>query len=111
MNNVSVAITTIAILVGLLVTAATVVAFYRSSYARATIETLRDSNEALTERVKELEAENQRQGQKLAHLEQEAADLRTYVSGTEAVRTLDLKIDQTVMPKLDAIYRAIAKGG
>lgn len=83
------ALSTIGVLVGLLVVAATVVAFFRANYAKATIETLRDSNTALTARVVELEAEDARKSTKLAHLEQEAADLRSYVSGTEAVARLE----------------------
>ena len=72
MTNLSVGLSVLGVIAGLLVAAATVVAFFRTQYAKATIETLRDSNDALKARVDELEAQNARQATKLVHLEQEA---------------------------------------
>ena len=89
MGGLTAALSTVGVLVGLLVIAATVVAFFRANYAKATIDTLRDSNTALTGRVAELEAENSRQAGKIRHLEEEAVSLRSYVSGTEAVARLE----------------------
>lgn len=80
-------------LAGMLVIAASVVAYFKASYARATIETLRDSNTALTSRVAELEADNTRLKTEAAAQKQELANLRTYVSGTEAVHALEVKVD------------------
>lgn len=77
----------------LLAGAASVVAYFRASYARATIETLRDSNLALTGRVGELEASEDRLRIRCDALEREAVNLRSYVSGTEAVNALAAKID------------------
>lgn len=121
MNGVTAALSTIAVLAGLLVIAATVVAFFRANYAKATIETLRDSNTALTARVAELEAEDVRKSTKIEHLESEAVALRSYVSGTEAVRELDRKIDlyqqglsehrRALVARLDEIAKAVAAKG
>jgi hypothetical protein len=121
MDGLTAALSTIGVLVGLLVVAATVVAFFRANYAKATIDTLRDSNTALTERVKELEAENGRQAVKIAHLEDEAVALRSYVSGTEAVARLEQKFDHyhgeltehrgVVTERLDAIAAAVGAKG
>jgi predicted RNase H-like nuclease (RuvC/YqgF family) len=80
-------------LAALLVIAAVAVAFYRASYARATIETLRESNNALTNRVSELEASEGRLKLRCDSLEREAVSLRGYVSGTEAVRELEKKVE------------------
>ena len=114
MDNLSVGLSVLGVIAGLLVAAATVVAFFRTQYAKATIETLRDSNDALKARVDELEAENGRQATKLAHLEAEAADLRSYVSGTEAIARLEQQMADhhvAVMDELRLIARAVAARG
>ena len=114
MNNLSVALSILGVIAGLLVAAATVVAFFRTQYAKATIETLRDSNDALKARVDELEAENGRQAVKLKHLEDEAADLRSYVSGTEAIARLEQQLADhhlEAMSTMARIERAIAARG
>lgn len=83
----------LAALFGLLVIVAAAVAYFRASFARATIETLRDSNVALTARVSELEADNLRIKAENEAQKQELGALRTYVSGTEAVHALEGKVD------------------
>lgn len=121
MDGLTAALSTIGVLAGLLVIAAVVVAFFRANYAKATIDTLRDSNTALTSRVTELEAENSRQAVKLKHLEDEAEALRGYVSGTEAVRALEQKVDtyqiglaehrRALVERLDLIAAAVGAKG
>lgn len=108
------ALTVLGVLAGLLVAAASVVAFFRANLAKSTIDTLRDSNLALTARVVELEAEDARKTTKLAHLEQEAADLRSYVSGTEAVARLEVQLAEhrtDVVARLDRIAAAVGAKG
>lgn len=68
-------------LLGLVLVVATVVAYFRASLAKATIETLKDSNSALTDRVAILEAEQERQKVRTESLERENATLREAVSG------------------------------
>lgn len=92
-STIGVVLTGLGVLAGLLVIAAAAVAYFRASYARATIETLRDSNNALTGRVTELEASEARLIVRCDAQEQELRNLRTYVSGTEAVHALELKVD------------------
>jgi len=75
------------------VAVAALVAYFKASYARATIETLRDSNTALTARVTELEASEARLITRCDAQDQELRNLRTYVSGTEAVHALESKVD------------------
>lgn len=94
MTTLSTALSVLGVLCGLLVIAAAALALFRANYAKATIDTLRDSNTALTDRVKELEADNTRI---LAQNESQATELRylrTYVSGTEAVKALERKVEE-----------------
>lgn len=67
---------------------ASAVAVARATLAKTTIETLTQSNAALTERVGILEGENSRQTTRLAALLAENAALQTYVSGSEAIKEL-----------------------
>lgn len=93
MGTLSLALTVLGGLLGLVIAVASLVAYFKASYARATIETLRDSNNALTGRVAELEASEARLMIRCDALEREAVNLRGYVSGTEAVRALEAKVD------------------
>jgi cell division protein FtsB len=114
MTGLTAAFTILGVVAGLLVAAASVVAFFRANLAKSTIDTLRDSNAALTGRVAELEAENGRQATKLEHLEQEAADLRTYVSGTEAIARLEQQFADhraDMVGRLDGIAAAVGAKG
>lgn len=60
---------------------ATVVAYFRASLAKATIDTLRDSNNALQERVTILESETEKMKVKTESLQRENGILREAVSG------------------------------
>lgn len=73
---------------------AAALAYTRSQYAKATIEVLKESNGALTERVRLLEEDSEHCQTKLALLENENNNLRTYVSGAEAVQVLAAQLKQ-----------------
>ena len=82
---------TLGIVLGLLTLIALVassVAVARASLSKSTIEVLKGSNEALTERVALLEQDNTRQATQLAALKAENSALQTYVSGTDAIKNL-----------------------
>jgi hypothetical protein len=117
LGPVAVVLTILAGLAALLVVLAAAVAYYRASYARATIETLRDSNAALTDRVIVLEASETRLTAENTAQKQELVNLRTYVSGTEAVHALGTKVDayhqeltthrRDLVDRLDVIARSL----
>lgn len=65
--------------------AAAAVAYFRASYAKATIDTLRDSNAALTERVGLLELEVTTEKTKTEALREENRLLRTLVPAEETL--------------------------
>lgn len=66
---------------GVVLVVATVVAYFRASLARATIDTLKESNAALTERVAMLEQEQGRTKLEMESLKRENDVLREAVSG------------------------------
>ena len=83
-----------------------VVTYFRASYAKATIETLKESNAALTERVDILESENERCSAELRGLKTENTNLRNYVSGTEAIGGLQSMITEqfrTITASIDDV--------
>ena len=71
---------------------ASAVAVARASLAKSTIETLQQSNAALTERVDLLVEDNSRQSIRLAALERENEILRTLASGTESVERVGAQV-------------------
>lgn len=68
--------------------AAAGVAYFRASYAKATIETLKENNSALSNRVDILEGENETLKVKVAAVEQENTLLRTLVPAEETLGTI-----------------------
>lgn len=64
------------------------VAYFRATYVKATIETLKASNDAYSDRIDQLEADAVQCKTRLDASEHENASLRTYVSGTEAIKDL-----------------------
>lgn len=91
--------TVVAFVVAALAGLASLVAMAKANFAKTTIATQKDSNEALKERVQILESEvvrletqdSLREG-RIRALETENATLRTYVSGTEAIKELALTL-------------------
>lgn len=80
------------------------VAYYRASYAKATIATLKDSNAALTERVEILEDQAERCNKELDRVTAENTNLKSYVAGTEAIALLRQTIENQhheLMQRLD----------
>lgn len=73
---------------------ASVAAFFKANLSQKIIETLKESNAALTERVRILEDESTRDKAQIRALVAENAALQTYVSGTEAVKELALVVGQ-----------------
>lgn len=71
---------------------ASAVAVARASLAKSTIETLQQSNAALTERVDLLVKDNERQGVRLAAVERENDMLRGLAAGTEAVDRVEKQL-------------------
>lgn len=65
--------------------AAAAVAYFRASYAKATIETLEKNNSALTDRVTILERDLAAANVKVAAVEQENVLLRTLVPAEETL--------------------------
>lgn len=65
--------------------AAAAVAYFRASYAKATIETLKENNDALTNRVTILESDLKAANVKVAAVEQENILLRTLVPAEETL--------------------------
>jgi septal ring factor EnvC (AmiA/AmiB activator) len=87
---------------------AVAVSYYRASYSRATIDTLKDSNAALTERVELLEDDMERCSSALVAMTSERDNLRSYVAGTEAINALAVTITEqhlALMRKLEAATR------
>lgn len=74
-------LTAVAFVVVMIATGAAVVALFRANYAKATIDTLKESNVALTARVDELEGENQRKTIDITRLSSENDTLRGLVTG------------------------------
>lgn len=81
-----------AVLLGLLVVAAVAVAYFRASYAKATIETLKEDNEALRNRVETLEEEDRTKQTKIEHLRQENEALRDLVTNRVEIDTLTIQL-------------------
>jgi hypothetical protein len=103
----------VSVLVGLLAIIALLggaVAYFRQSYAKATIETLRENNAALTDRVSVLEGEGTRCATRLTAVESENTQLRTFVSGADAIKTLAESIagqHSELMVRLTEIAEAV----
>lgn len=109
--------TLIAIVVAALAGLASLVAIAKANFAKTTIVTLKENNSALSDRVELLEGENARREQenaqqrlRIAALEHENDTLKTYVSGTEAIRELALSLaasDRTRASEHDDILAAV----
>lgn len=86
-------------------------AYFKAAYARGTIETLKDSNAALIEKVDILEGASVECTTRLQAVEAENATLRTVVSGSDAIHTLARQIaDQhaEVMARVTEVFETIA---
>jgi hypothetical protein len=70
------------------------IAVLRSSYMKATVDTLKESNAALTERNTQLDRATAECSARMDALERENANLRTYVSGTDAIKSLGEQMAQ-----------------
>lgn len=66
--------------------------YFRSSYSKATIDSLKENNQALTERVGLVEAEAERCTTRCTALEQENSTLRALVTGRSAIEALELTL-------------------
>lgn len=75
MDNVTGALGVIAAVLGILMTAGLAMALVRGSYSKARIEALRGDNQDLRDRVKDLEASDERHLVKEKHLEQRCEHL------------------------------------
>lgn len=84
MNNASL-LTLLPFILTIATAAAAAVAYFRASYAKATIDTLRDSNQALAERVGLLELEVTAEKAKTEALREENRLLRTLVPAEETL--------------------------
>lgn len=87
---------------------ASAVAVARATLAKTTIETLQQSNAALTERVGLLEADNTRQATRLAALQAENTALQTYVSGTDAIKDLAATLARSDVVRADEHHDILA---
>lgn len=76
MGNPSSWASTVGIVLGIVLAVATVVAYFRASLAKATIDTLKESNAALTEQVAILKAEARTTETRLSAVERENESLR-----------------------------------
>lgn len=74
--------------------AAAGVAYFRASYAKATIETLKENNSALSDRVDILETENKGLQIKVEAVKQENMLLRTLVPAEETLGTILLTLQE-----------------
>lgn len=74
--------------------AAAGVAYFRASYAKATIETLKENNSALTSRVDILESDLKAAKVKVTAVEQENKLLRTLVPAEETLGTILLTLQE-----------------
>lgn len=87
---------------------ASVAAFFKANLSQKIIETLKESNAALTERVTLLEGENTRDKAQIRSLLAENAALQTYVSGTEAVKELAQIVGSADKARADEHHDIIA---
>jgi hypothetical protein len=78
---------------GFVVIAAAVVAYYRSSLAKATIDTLKESNGALTERVGLLEVDSERKTEQIRTLKAENETLRNVVTGIDFLKRISTDLN------------------
>jgi hypothetical protein len=78
---------------GLVVIAAATAAYYRSAYAKVTIDTLKENNEALTGRVSILEADSQRQTEQIRTLKAENETLRNVVTGIDFLKRISTDLN------------------
>lgn len=67
---------------------ASVAAFFKANLSQKIIDTLKESNAALTERVRILEDQGNRDTARITALVAENVALQNYVSGTEAIQEL-----------------------
>lgn len=79
------------------------VAFARAGLAKSTIETLQQSNAALSERVDLLEAENARDKADLLRLEAENEVLKGIVGASDAIERLGV----TIAVQYETLHEAI----
>jgi hypothetical protein len=80
-------------LLTLIAAATSVVAVLRANLAKATIEVLKDSNDAFETRVDQLEAENDRFLARMTALETENASLRSLVTGVDEIKRFRTEFD------------------
>lgn len=78
----------------LLAAGAAVVAVLKANYAKATIEILKESNEALTHRVEELEAEDGRKTAAIRRIGDENTMLKEMVHGHAELKELGDRLSE-----------------